>query len=104
VDDVVQAYIELISSQRFGSDAVFNIASGKSTRIGGLLDQLLSMSYAAIEVRQDPERLRPAALRRAVGDASKLRSELGWAPRRAMNETLAAILEDKRAAIIRHTP
>jgi len=67
-------------------------------RIGDLLDKLLSYAKLKIEVRVDPGRLRATPMRRVVGDASRLRS-LGWSPTRTLDETLLAVLEDRRRAV-----
>lgn len=98
VADVIDAY-KLVLERRHDPAAhgVFNVASGVAVRIGDLLDRLLSMARLKIEVRVDPERLRPSPIPRVVGDASRLRA-MGWAPAHALDNTLAAILEDRRQA------
>ena len=99
VADVVSAY-RLLLERRFDPAAagVFNVASGAPVRIGDLLDKLLSYAKLKIEVRVDPGRLRATPMRRVVGDASRLRS-LGWSPTRTLDETLLAVLEDRRRAV-----
>lgn len=99
VEDVVDAYLAILDAPVFAPEAVFNIASGAATRIGDLLEILLSLSPSTIQVRQDPARLRPSPLRRAIGDASRLRQAVGWAPRRSLNDTLQAVLDDQRARL-----
>ncbi len=98
VADVIDAY-RLILERRLEPEAqgVFNVASGVAVRIGDLLDRLLTMARMKIEVRVDHDRLRPSPIQRVVGDASRLRA-MGWAPKRSLDETLAAILEDRRQA------
>ena len=98
VADVIDAYA-LVLERRHDPAArgVFNVASGVAVRIGDLLERLLSMARLKIEVRVDQERLRPSPIPRVVGDASRLRA-MGWAPERALDDTLAAILEDRRRA------
>jgi len=96
---VVRAYDLIL--QRPGrpeTAGVFNVASGRAVRIGDLLDRLLSMAKVRVQVRVDPDRLRPARIERVVGDASRLRS-LGWAPLIPIEETLGAVLEDRRRAV-----
>lgn len=101
VEDVVHAY-RLLMERRSDPAArgVFNIASGQAIRIGDILERLLSRSRVKIEVRVDPDRLRPTSIRTVVGDASRLRS-LGWAPRRSIDDSLGAVLEDCRRASAR---
>lgn len=100
VADVVAAY-QLVLEHRhdLAVHSVFNVASGVAIRIGDLLERLLSMAKLKIEVRLDSDRLRPAPLPRVVGDASRLRA-MGWAPNHSLDETLAAVLEDRRRAIL----
>ena len=99
VADVVAAYRLLL--ERHDDPAargVFNVASGVPVRIGDLLDRLLSRARLKIEVRVEPSRLRATPMRRVIGDASRLRG-LGWAPTRALDDTLEAILDDRRRAV-----
>jgi GDP-4-dehydro-6-deoxy-D-mannose reductase len=101
VADVVSAYLLLLERRREpAAPGVFNVASGEPTRIGDVLEQLLSMAKVRIQVNTDPTRLRPARVPRVVGDASRIRA-LGWAPTIPLVETLAAVLEDRRRAVNR---
>jgi GDP-4-dehydro-6-deoxy-D-mannose reductase len=101
VGDVVDAYLLMIDRRaQLERGAVFNVASGAPVRIGDILERFLSLSRVRIEVKVDGDRLRPSGVRRVVGDASKLHA-LGWAPRIALNDTLEAVLEDKRREVAR---
>jgi GDP-4-dehydro-6-deoxy-D-mannose reductase len=95
VEDVIDAYLLMLERDDLASGEVFNVASGVSVRIGDILEQLLGLARVRIEVRVDPTRLRPTRVPRVVGDAARLRS-LGWAPKRRLADTAAAILEDRR--------
>jgi GDP-4-dehydro-6-deoxy-D-mannose reductase len=101
VNDVVSAY-RLLLNRREEPQArgVFNVASGESTRIGDVLERLLSLAKVRIQVTADPTRLRAARIPRVVGDASRIRA-LGWAPTTTLDQTLAAVLDDRRRAIRR---
>ena len=83
---------------------IFNIASGRTRRVADLLDELLKLSRVAIAVERDPARYRVSDLPILVGDASRLRAKLGWAPRRALHETLLDVLEDCRARVRAASP
>jgi GDP-4-dehydro-6-deoxy-D-mannose reductase len=96
VSDVVAAYLLMLDLRaEFERGTVLNIASGSAVRIGDILEDLLSRSRVKIEVKVDPERLRPSPIKRVVGDASRLRA-LGWSPRAPFRDTLGAVLDDKR--------
>ncbi|MGI4953199.1 MAG: GDP-mannose 4,6-dehydratase, partial [Janthinobacterium lividum] len=46
------------------------------------------------EIRIDPARLRPSDIPRALGDASRAKTLLGWAPQIPWDTTLHDVLED----------
>ena len=97
VDDVVDAYVAVIDARgRLAPGEVFNVASGRSVRIGDMLDRLLSLSSTHVHVRCDPARLRAAPIRRIVGDASRLRRATDWRPTRALDQTLGHLLAYER--------
>ena len=91
VRDVVRAYVTLITQGEPGQ--VYNVGSGESHSIQELLDTLLSMSPAAIEVRPDPERLRPSEVPDIVCDAGRTRERTGWQTTIPFRQSLEDILE-----------
>lgn len=95
VADVVEAYRRLLSPAV--PAGAYNVASGAGLSIGALLERLLACSRVSPEVREDPTRWRPADA--AVGSAARLRRAAGWAPRVAIDDTLARLLDDWRARI-----
>jgi GDP-4-dehydro-6-deoxy-D-mannose reductase len=98
VADVVDAYLLLLERRQDpAARQVFNVASGVALRIGDILERLLSAAHTRIEVHVDPSRLRPVAIPRVVGDASRLRA-LGWRPTRSIDDALMAVLEEQRRA------
>ena len=94
VRDMVAAFPLLLEKGRSGE--AYNAGRGETLRIQELLDRLLALSTATIEVRQkvEPGRKADTAITRA--DASKLRAATGWAPHIALDQTLADILADWR--------
>lgn len=97
VRDVVRAYWALLGSGAAG--AVYNVCSGRGWSIREMLDMLLEHARANIEVRVDPERLRPSDIPVLVGDPSELRAVTGWEPRVPLRVTLADLLDDWRRRI-----
>ncbi len=95
VRDVVRAYWMLL--EKGASGAAYNVCSGRGRRIRDLLDLLLAASSAKVEVRVDPERLRPSDVPAQVGDPSRLRAATGWEPRVPLERTLLDLLDDWRA-------
>jgi GDP-4-dehydro-6-deoxy-D-mannose reductase len=90
VRDVVRAY--WAAATRGVAGEVYNIASGRSRSLREVLDLLLAMSDAVIEVVFDPTRLRPAEVPVLCGDASRMREATGWKPEISLEQTLADTL------------
>ena len=64
-----------------------------------MLTELLTFSRREITVERDARRYRRSDLPVLVGNSSRLRAKLGWAPRRALHETLMDVLEDCRTRL-----
>lgn len=97
VRDVACAYAGLIEqTQILPMRSVFNVATGRAVRISEILSQLLSMARQTIPVEQDPTRMRPVDIPRAIGDASAIRTITGWVPEIEFNQTLHDVLEAMR--------
>jgi GDP-4-dehydro-6-deoxy-D-mannose reductase len=95
VRDVVRAYWALLEQGVSGE--AYNVCSGKGVRIGALLDQLAALAGIAVEVRVDPDRLRPSDIPALIGDPSKLRRTTAWEPRIGLERTLQDLLDDWRS-------
>jgi GDP-4-dehydro-6-deoxy-D-mannose reductase len=95
VRDVAEAYGLLLRPG--GANGPFNVASGETHVIGDLLERLLALTDVPIEVVVDQSRLRPSDVPMLCGDSTRLRAELGWAPTRALDRTLADTLAFYRA-------
>jgi GDP-4-dehydro-6-deoxy-D-mannose reductase len=76
VRDIVRAYVSLITAGEPGE--VYNAGSGESHAIQDVLDTLLAMSEAAIEVRQDPTRMRPSEVPEVICDPTRIQKQTGW--------------------------
>jgi GDP-4-dehydro-6-deoxy-D-mannose reductase len=90
VDDVLRAYRALLEPS-VPAD-VYNIASGRSTRIQQILDRLIAIAGIDPRVERDPERWRETDW--LVGDASRLRSATGWQPEIPLESILRELYED----------
>lgn len=97
VRDVVRAYWAL--AERGTPGEVYNVCSGTGVRIGDLLERLVAIAGVRVEVRVDPERLRPSDIPALVGDPRKLRAATGWEPRIGIEQTLRDLLDDWRARL-----
>ncbi|NPV53558.1 MAG: GDP-mannose 4,6-dehydratase [Firmicutes bacterium] len=90
VRDVVEAYT--LAVERGEPGEVYNIASGKAYTIRDVVEFLLGMAEVKIEIRQDPERLRPSDVPVLIGDVTRFRARTGWEPRIPLDKTLADLL------------
>lgn len=97
VRDVVRAYYLL--AEKGGKGEIYNICSGKGYSIKIVLDELISMSTAAIEVETDSTRFRTNEVRSQVGDNSKLFSQIGWKPQIQLEVTLKDVLNYYRKRV-----
>lgn len=97
VRDVAAAYVAIVKQGRdLPNDLVLNLASGKARTIRSALNDLLSLAKVPIEVRIDPERMRPSETPLVLGDATLAKELLGWEPRIPWMQTLKDILDDWR--------
>ncbi|MGC9469258.1 MAG: GDP-mannose 4,6-dehydratase [Anaerolineae bacterium] len=102
VRDVVRAYHLVVTEGRPGE--VYNVASGRAQSIQGLVDQLLSLTTAPIEIKTDPERYRPADVPIIYGSAEKLHRDTGWRPLTPLTETVADVLAEWRQRVRQDPP
>jgi GDP-4-dehydro-6-deoxy-D-mannose reductase len=57
-----------------------------------VLDKLLALSDASVEVRQEPARMRPSDVPVLEGDCSRFRNVTGWRPEIPFDQTLQDIM------------
>jgi GDP-4-dehydro-6-deoxy-D-mannose reductase len=98
VRDVVAAYVLLLEG---GGEAgeVYNVASGRATAMKDALRQLVTIARVGVEIREDPERLRPSDVPLTLGNAGKLRAATGWEPVIALNVALRDVYADARERV-----
>lgn len=89
VADVIDAYLRLLDPGVPGG--AYNVASGVPMPVARLLERLIECAGLRPTIEVDPARRRPD--RASVGDAARLRSATGWAPRIPLEDTLARLYE-----------
>ncbi len=97
VEDAAQALLAL--AQRGQPGQAYNVGSGRAYSIGQILDILLGYANMAIQVCEDPARLRPSDIPLLVANVSHLYEHTGWAPAIDMEYALAQTLNYWRTAI-----
>lgn len=91
VRDMVKAYSLILEKGIPGE--VYNIGSGKSVKIGDVLDMLIGMSTVKIDRETDPAKLRPSDIPETVSDNTKISQTTGWKPEIPFEETLKTVLD-----------
>jgi GDP-4-dehydro-6-deoxy-D-mannose reductase len=94
VSDVVRAYRLLLERGRVGE--AYNICSGKGHSIQSVLDGLIRLAKTPVEVRVDPERLRPSDVPEVRGSCAKLTADTGWTPVIPIDWIVRDVLNDWR--------
>lgn len=90
VRDVVRAYLMLFL--RGESGRVYNVGSGRETRLREILERLTELGGVQARIVSDPARLRPAEQRRMCADTRRIHEQVGWRPQFSMDQTLTDIL------------
>lgn len=97
VRDIVRAY--WLAVNRCVPGEVYVIASGQSYSVQEMLDMLILMSDAKVEIRQDPARMRPSDVMVLQGDPSKFKAQTGWKPEIPLQQTLSDLLNHWREEV-----
>ncbi|HEM61099.1 MAG TPA: SDR family oxidoreductase [Chloroflexi bacterium] len=91
VRDMVRAYHLALEEGEWGE--VYNLGAERAYSIQKVLDMLLTMSEAEIEIVQDASRLRPSDVPVVVSDCRKFRKRTGWSATIDLQDSLAAVLD-----------
>jgi GDP-4-dehydro-6-deoxy-D-mannose reductase len=91
VRDMVKAYQMIIEKGAAGE--VYNIGSGKSYKIADVLEKMLALTTAKIEVKNDLDLNRPADNPELLCDASKFIQLTGWKSEIPLEKTLKDTLD-----------
>ncbi len=95
--DVARALWALLNQGEPGQ--VYNLCSGRATRIGDIVDLVIERGRVPVEVHVDPARLRPSDEPILMGDNTKLRAATGWEPTIPMTEIVDELLAYWRAQL-----
>ena len=93
VRDAVRAYHMLVTVNPIAGE-YYNIGGTFSCTVRDMLDHLISLSTVDdIEVKIDPERLRPIDADLQVPNTKKFTDHTGWAPEISFEKTMSDLLE-----------
>lgn len=90
VRDLVDAYIALLESHAVGLRV--NIASNTATALRTLIETMNELAGYEIEVRVNPDFVRPNEIPSLRGDNTRLKTLTGWLPSYPLRDTLADML------------
>jgi GDP-4-dehydro-6-deoxy-D-mannose reductase len=79
---------------------VYNLCSGRATRIGDIVQMVVERGRAPVEVRPDPARMRPVDEPILQGDNRKLRAATGWEPMISIEQIVDELLEYWRNQLV----
>lgn len=91
VRDTVRGY--WLALEKGVPGEVYNVGSGVTRSVGEMLDLLLSLSKAKIDVKVDQSRLRPSDVTILWADATKFKQQTGWEPQIPFEKTMADLLD-----------
>ncbi|MFN2450445.1 MAG: GDP-mannose 4,6-dehydratase [Candidatus Baltobacteraceae bacterium] len=92
VRDAVQAYCLL--AERGVRGEVYNVCGETAASMRDVLGELIRIARVPVEVREDPERMRPSEVPLMYGSNAKLRGATGWAPSIALRRSLQDVYAD----------
>jgi GDP-4-dehydro-6-deoxy-D-mannose reductase len=92
VRDVARAYRFLADKGKPGE--AYLICSGQLVKIQKLLNMLIDLSGVDVEVKLDPDRMRPSEQKQIVGSYAKIHRDTGWQPEITLNQSLTHSLDE----------
>jgi len=91
VRDIVRGYY-LALTRGFPGE-VYNLGSSRAVSIASVLELLLEISEANIQVGQDPKRMRPSDIPTIVSDCQRVCRDTGWYPEIPLKRSLCDTLD-----------
>ena len=106
VRDAVRAYWILLDKVDYLPGECFNIGGQFTCTVGEMLDHLIGLSTfdESIEVKVDPNRLRPIDADLQIPDVSKFKKVSEWSPIYSFNDTMRDLLNFWRVRIEKTGP
>ena len=89
VRDGVRAFHMMMDLEK--PAAAYNVCSGRSVRIGRILEWILDEAGVSPEIVSDEARRRSGEVPRIRGDATRLRTDTGWEPRRDIEASVREV-------------
>ncbi|OGC07819.1 hypothetical protein A2230_00460 [candidate division WOR-1 bacterium RIFOXYA2_FULL_36_21] len=90
VRDVVDAYYKLL--KKGGKGKIYNVCSGKSTSLENIINMMCKILDLNIEIKINPELIRPNEIDEIVGSNEKIKRETGWINQISLENSLKDVL------------
>jgi len=105
VSDTVRGFL-LAAERDEAIGRTLNLAQGKEITVGDLAKRVLKVVGRDVPIVCEAERVRPAAseVERLMGDATRARALLGWAPEVSLDEGIARVVAYVKARPERYLP
>lgn len=97
VRDIAGGYVALLERGRSGT--VYNLCAGTGVSIAEVVAILRTHARVPVRVWSDPALRRAGDVPRLVASHARATRDTGWEPRRALEETLGAVLDDWRRRV-----
>ncbi len=97
VRDMVRAYALAVTKAEPGQ--VYNIGSGTAHGIDEILQIMIGFSQVDVQVRLDPQRMRPSDVPVLLCDSTRFREKTGWRPVIPLERSLHDILDHWRQQV-----
>lgn len=92
VRDAVRAYYMLLTVKPIRG-AIYNIGGTHTCTVGDILDTLINLTGLNIEIKVDPDRIRPLDADLQVPDCTKFMKHTGWKPEIPFEQTMSDLLD-----------
>ncbi|MHB8571560.1 MAG: GDP-mannose 4,6-dehydratase [Candidatus Dormibacteria bacterium] len=102
VRDIARAY--RLAAELGEPGEVYNVGTGRTEMIGDLLARLVAQARVPVEVRTDPERLRPSDLPILQCNPARFQGATGWRPEIPLEQTLTDLLDSWRERVAGAVP
>ncbi|MDD5339663.1 MAG: GDP-mannose 4,6-dehydratase [Candidatus ainarchaeum sp.] len=90
IEDASRAFLAIAEKGKPGE--IYNVCSGKSHRLGELLELMMKQASVRAEISVDQSRIRKNEVPDVYGSTSKIAKDIGWKPRISFAESIGQML------------
>jgi GDP-4-dehydro-6-deoxy-D-mannose reductase len=90
IEDASRAFLAIAEKGKTGE--IYNVCSGKSHRIGELLELMMKQASVRAEIKVDQSRIRKNEVPDVYGSTTKITKDTDWKPRINLAESVGGML------------